>query len=126
MTQQQAEILSDFQQYLDDFNGENIKGIRAHLDDNLQVLVNGKVIGSGADTLLPMWQADMNKHRRVKVTKGPTYALKEDEKGQKVAEIDVELTATIPFAGEPDEVQVVPVIYVYDTTTMKQIRHVIF
>ena len=123
-------ILKDFQQYLTDFNNENIQGVRSHLDDNLILLVNGALSGQGADNLLHLWQTDMNQHKRVEITKGPVCRLKK-ENGKPIAEIDVELTATTPSSslsskkGEPNNVQVVPVIYTYNVTTVKHIRHAV-
>lgn len=125
----EEKILADFKQYIDDFNNEDIEGVRAHLFDDMTLYVNGKLQGTGADKMLPSWQADMNIHRRVLVSKGPKCTLFEkadaDEK-KFIADIEVELTATVKKEGdEPDDVQVMSVVYTYDATTMKQIKHAI-
>ena len=117
---QEDKVLASFLSYIDAFNAEDIQGVRDHIDETIEIFVNGKQIGQGQgrDKLLPMWQADMDLHKRVEITKGPVCTVKGE-----IAEIDVELTATVKRKGEADVVQVVPVLYVIDATTMLHTRH---
>ena len=121
MTTTHDKIIADFSAYIDTFNAEDIDAVSGHLDANIQIHVNGTLQGEGRDKLLPIWQADMDRHRRVEVSKGPACTLKDNA----IAEVSVELTATVKKDGAEDEIQVLSVVYVYDTTStsLRQIRH---
>mmetsp|Transcript_30940 Transcript_30940/g.68528 ORF Transcript_30940/g.68528 Transcript_30940/m.68528 type:complete len:138 (-) Transcript_30940:202-615(-) len=117
-------LTADFEQYIAAFNAQDINGVASHLDENIQIYVNGTLSGQGRDKLLPWWQADMDKGRQVEVTQGPTCTI--NEENNDIAEIKVELRATLPKQGDDDDdvqVQVLDVVYVYCVSTVLQIRH---
>lgn len=116
-------LLTDFEQYIAAFNAQDISAVASHLDENIQIYVNGTLSGQGRDELLPFWQADMDKGRQVEVTQGPTCSI--NKENSDIAEIEVELRATLPKQGDDDEVQVqvLDVVYVYSVSTVLQIRH---
>mmetsp|Transcript_62564 Transcript_62564/g.74089 ORF Transcript_62564/g.74089 Transcript_62564/m.74089 type:complete len:108 (-) Transcript_62564:11-334(-) len=63
-------------EYIAAFNSRDLKHISQCLDDNIRILLNGKEVATGKNSILPSYERDFDAGKTVVVTKGPSAVIK--------------------------------------------------
>jgi hypothetical protein len=111
----------DVRGYVSSFNGEDFDGVAGRLGDDLEISVNGSVamrFPQDRDAILGSYKADFAIHKRVEISREPETTISDDD-GE--AHVSLELSYDTP---EGQHVSL-DVVYVYNTQTKKQRRHLI-
>lgn len=111
----EAAALADLKKYLASYNARDLGLVAESLHIDVQVFVDGNLASSGRDTILPSYQQDFDAGKKVVVV-GEKPNAKELENG--VVEVTVDLQSI-----SSETTVSLHVVYSYDSSTMKQIRH---
>lgn len=113
----------DVRGYVASFNGEDFDSVIGRLGDDLEISLNGSVVmklPEDQDKIFGSYKADFAIHKRVEISREPEFHFSGDGEEQE-ANVSVELSYDSPEGTRVS----LDVVYVYNTQTKKQRRHLI-